>query len=66
MKEKIGPKGEEGRFETGLWRSTLELTVDVVPVDKIPPGFDVSRSGIPFVYVIRMFPDIDGQNRFIA
>ena len=60
MKEKIGPKGEEGRFETGLWRSTLELTVDEVPVDKIPPGFDVSRSGIPFVYVIGVFPDIDG------
>ena len=60
MKERIGPKEVTGRVETGLWRSTLELTVDIIPVDKIPPGFDVSRSGITFVYVISVFPDIDG------
>ena len=61
MKEKIGPKEvRKAGLEPALGRSTFELTVDVVPVDKIPPGFDVSRSDVPFVYVISVFPDIDG------
>ena len=40
------------------------MTVDIVPIDEIPPGFDVCRSGIPFVYVIGVFPDIKPEDRF--
>lgn len=40
--------------------------IDLLPVDDIPPRGDIIRTAVLVVEIVRMFPDIETENRDFA
>src|SRR5690606_10151166 len=47
-------------------RSACEVLRDEVPVDDVPERFDELRTGVAVVDVVRVLPDVAGQQRLVA
>src|SRR5581483_2351616 len=60
----LSTERESGCANSGF--EFLQLFIDLVPVDNVPPGRNVVGAPVLVFQIIRMLPDIEAQNRLLA